>query len=495
MESPEASAIDLCPSEHEILTLVRGELAPERLESILAHTDLCENCALVVGEAGLAVTAETDDVQEQVQRSPTRGIFAKDQLVAARYRIQERIGRGGMGEVYSAVDEELGEQVALKTIASALGSDPMLVEHFKQELRLARKVSHPNVCRTLEFGRHELESGISQCFFTMQFIDGMTLRRRLIEGEPFELLEALATVRDLALGLEAIHDQNIVHRDIKPDNVMLSPDSKKRSLIPLWLDFGVARVDLRESTSRGLLAGTPDYAAPELLAGKAATRASDVYALGLVLHEVLVGDLPFARVGSFSEAAFRPSLGPTAPSLLRAGIPAALDDLVLECLSASPELRPTSALLVAERLHTLQMALSNDPHSTRVPGASSRPRFPEAALQPARAQREPWPRLWYLVATAVVAGLLAAHFAPRAAAPRSAASIRIEPPASSSTLPSLLQTSRAETQATPPTRALPTVSRPAQTERATAAPTRGSQRPTSTPSASPHTVSDFGGRR
>jgi len=487
MEAPEPSAIDLCPSEHELLALVRGELTPGRLESILAHTDLCANCALVVGEAGLAVTAETDDVLEQDQRSPTCGIFAKGQLVAARYRIRDRIGRGGMGEVYSAVDEELGEQVALKTIASALGSDPVLVEHFKQELRLARKVSHPNVCRTLEFGRHELESGISQCFFTMQFIDGMTLRRRLIQGEPFELLEALATVRDLALGLEAIHAQNIVHRDIKPDNVMLSADAKKRSLVPLWLDFGVARVDLRESTSRGLLAGTPDYAAPELLAGKVATRASDVYALGLVLHEVLVGDLPFARVGSFSEAAFRPSLGPPAPSLLRAGIPAALDDLVLECLSAFPERRPTSALLVADRLHILQMALSNEPRSTRVPGV-------QAALEPARAQREPWRRLWYLVATAVVAGLLGAHFALRAAAPMSA-SIRIEPIVSSTTLPSLVQTSRAEAKATPPTRALPTVSRPAQTERATAAPTGGSQRPTSMPSASPHTVSDFGGRR
>jgi serine/threonine-protein kinase len=489
MELPEPNANELCPSEHEILALVRGELAPDRLERLLVHTNLCANCALVIAEAGLAVTAETGVAPEHAQRSSGGGTFARGQLIASRYRIQERIGRGGMGEVYAAVDEELAEQVALKTIASALASDPVLVEHFKQELRLARKVSHANVCRTLEFGRHELESGKSQCFFTMQFIDGMTLRRRLTQGEPFELHEALATVRDLALGLEAIHEQNIVHRDIKPDNVMLTPDSKQRAPIPLWLDFGVARVDLRESTARGLLAGTPDYAAPELLAGKVATRASDVYALGLVLHEVLVGDLPFARVASFSEAAFRPSLGPTAPSVLRAGIPAALDELVLECLSVSPERRPTSALLVADRLRTIQLALEDDSHSARVPGV------PGGLAEPARARREPRRRPAFLLATAVVAGALGAHLALRPAAPMPPVSVRVEPTASSLPRPSPAQAPQAEENAAPPTPARSSVSRPARTERAKATPSNASQSPISTPSASPHTVSDFGGRR
>src|SRR6185369_12642009 len=270
-----------CPTEHAILQLVRGELDASVVESLLLHTDACENCALVVAEAGRAISEEAGDEPTPAEQSEGGGPFAAGSLIAGRYRVRARVGRGGMGQVYLAIDEELGERVALKTIAPALACDPLLVEHFKRELRLARQVSHPNVCKTLEFGRHELETGICQRFFTMQFIDGVTLRRRLLEAGAFELHSALGLVRDLALGLQAIHEQNIVHRDIKPDNVMLSAGFGSGSLVPLWLDFGVARVDLRESASRGVIAGTPDYAAPELLQGEVATHASDLYALGL----------------------------------------------------------------------------------------------------------------------------------------------------------------------------------------------------------------------
>jgi serine/threonine protein kinase len=501
MEAPDPRQSSPCPSERVLLELVRGELDPERLASMLAHTESCASCELVVAEAGLAITAEAGDLLEQTHHS-TRGLFAPGQLIASRYRIQARIGRGGMGEVYLAIDEELGERVALKTIASALGSDPILVEHFKQELRLARKVSHPNVCRTLEFGRHELEAGLSQCFFTMQFIDGVTLRRRLVRSGAFELPEALATVRDLALGLQAIHDQNIVHRDIKPDNVMLAvlaPDERGRAPVPLWLDFGVARVDLRESVSRGLLAGTPDYVAPELLAGKVATRASDVYALGLVLYEMLVGDLRFARVDSFLEAVGRPNLGLPAPSQLRAGLPAALDQLVLECLCASPEGRPTSALAVAERVRAIEVAptLGNDSHPARSPSvtlerataAGSRGRFSRAA--------------WLLLAAGVAIATLGARFALAPRTPLPAANDRDQSASNAAPLSPVQPTLFESYPAVSPGHALPT-SPPAESARPKLKRSKGSEKPQSTPSASasphsssapPHSVSEFGGRR
>lgn len=472
MELLDPSSSGACPSEQELLELVRGELDAQRLDDVLAHTGSCEGCAWAVAESGLAIAVEAGDVVEPV-RSSAQGLFETGQLIASRYRIQARIGRGGMGEVYSAIDEELGERIALKFIASQLSSDPLFVERFKRELRLARKVSHPNVCKTLELGRHEIEAGISHYFFTMQFIDGVSLRRRLIDGEPFELPEALAVVHDLALGLEAIHQQSIVHRDIKPDNVILACNGETRACVPLWLDFGVARIDLRESASRGLLAGTPDYAAPELLEGKVATRASDIYALGLVLYEVLVGDLPFAPVASFSAAAGRASLRQAAPSLLRAGIPGALDELVQECLSASPEHRPPTARLVADRLCAIGESLN----------ANSRG---------LRAERS-WRRSWLLLLAACAVAALGAWVHLRSASPAPA----VASGAGETTVPDRAVSGLVQPPEPAPRSSItaPTIPLPAPSARAKAKRNAVLQKPSSAPSASSHSVSDFGGRR
>jgi serine/threonine protein kinase len=309
----------------------------------------------------------------------------------------------------------------------------------------------------------------------MQFIDGVSLRRRLMEAEPLELPEALDVVHDLALGLEAIHEQNIVHRDIKPDNVILARNDETRAWVPLWLDFGVARVDLRESASRGLLAGTPDYTAPELLEGKVASRASDVYALGLVLYEVLVGDLPFAPVASFSAAAGRASLRQAAPSLRRTGIPAALDELVQECLSPSPEQRPSSARLVADRLCAIKDSLR---------ASSIGPRGGRAE----RSSRRRW--LWLPAACA--ATTVGALVLLRSASPVPAvASGALEKSASNTALPGLIQP---PVPASRPSPTPPALSPPETSARAKAKRTVVLQKPASAPSAS-HTVSDFGGRR
>jgi len=490
-----------CPSECIILRLVRGELEESGVEQLLLHTEVCENCALVVAEAGLAISAEVGDEVSPDEPSAERGSIAPGSLIACRYRVQARVGRGGMGEVYSVTDEELGERVALKTITPALARDPLLVEHFKRELRLARKVAHPNVCKTLEFGRHELETGASQCFFTMQFIDGVTLRRRLRDAGAFELDAALSMVRDLALGLQAIHEQNIVHRDIKPDNVMLTFEETR--IVPLWLDFGVARVDLRESTSRGVLAGTPDYAAPELLRGEVATRASDLYALGLVLYEVLVGDLPFSPVGSFSEAARRRYLVPAAPSAFRSELPAALDQLVLECLATSPQHRPTSAGQVAARLRSIQAKLS-----------VNRPAAGSIEQEPVRRR---W--LWPVAATGLIA-LLGTSFVqsrsariPETRSQREQTPRELSPPrtapSSAPSNPTSAAASPFATGSAPATAALaapaarPKAARakPAETpltaasaplvETITTATTEAAHAPTT----GQHTVSDFGGRR
>ncbi len=351
MSSTEASASDACPSEDEVVALFCGQLAPEAVSRVLAHADDCSMCALVVAEAGFSFAQQEGQLAHL--RSP-RAVFAPGQIVASRYRIERRIGYGGMGEVYSAVDQEFCDRVALKTICPAFASEPSSVDRFKLELRLARRISHPSVCRVFEFGRHELSPGESQCFFTLDFIEGVTLRQRLLDAGRLDVPSAVKLARELASGLAAIHDQNVVHRDIKPENVMLP--SQPSGATAIWVDFGLARVDLRESRSPAILAGTPDYAAPELARGTVASRSSDVYSFGVMLYELLTGALPFAFCASFRAATERNAAKLRAPSALRPEIPAELDALVLACLQEVPERRPPSAAHVAARLGEIATA-------------------------------------------------------------------------------------------------------------------------------------------
>jgi serine/threonine-protein kinase len=339
--------MEVCPSDEEVLALVCGALEATALARVLHHTERCGACALVIAEAGL-VRGETEPHPVSLAAARPSAVFTAGQLVASRYLIQRRLGRGGMGEVYEALDRELNERVALKTIATSLADDPRAVQRLKLELRLARSVSHPHVGRVFELGRHELSADTCQWFFTLQLIEGASLRHRLVGSGPPPLGEALTWAEQLARGLAAIHAQNVVHRDIKPENVMLT--SVAAAAEALWVDFGLARVDLIDTRSPGLLQGTPDYAAPELLRGAVASRASDLYAFGVLLHELFTGALPFSRSASFGQTD-ESARSRALPLRARgAELPPEVDWLVRQCLDCSPERRPESALNVAEAL-------------------------------------------------------------------------------------------------------------------------------------------------
>ncbi len=458
-------SLEPCPTEDEVLALVAGDLPESVLPRLIAHTERCSGCALVVAEAGLALgDTESAPPSTTLARSG-RAAFAAGQLVAGRYWIERRIGRGGMGEVYAALDRELGDRVALKTISPAFASDPRSVDRFKLELCLARRIAHPSVCRVLEFGRHELASGASQCFFTLQYIDGVTLRRHLLERATVELASALEVSAQLAQGLQAIHDQNVVHRDIKPENVMLPAATSAPRAV--WVDFGLARVDLRETRSGALLAGTPDYAAPELLRGDVASRSSDLFAFGVMLFELLTGQLPFARSGSFSAASAQPRGDTPAPSSLRPELPPALDALVLECLSRTPDQRPASAACVAERLREVAAALRRD--------------TPPVEPGPAPFAR----RSWLLLGLGLLAALGVTAGYARVTA-RLHAIVEVEPTAlaDAATAPISNAPAIAVDPPGPERRLEPRASAPAPSTRA---------EPVAAPE--PHPVTDFGGRR
>jgi eukaryotic-like serine/threonine-protein kinase len=218
-------------------------------------------------------------------RGPAMPYFSPGQVVADRFEILQFLNRGGMGEVYSAMDLELREKVALKTIHPSIASSPDAIDRFKQEVRHTRRITHPNVCRVYDLFSHEPRSSDPAWFLTMELLEGQTLAERIATGGPMPMKRALPLIKDMVAALSAAHEMGIVHRDFKPNNVMLvasTPETERAKVT----DFGLAaNVD---SQSRDT-AGTPAYIAPEQAAAGAAGPAADQFSLGLVICEMLTG--------------------------------------------------------------------------------------------------------------------------------------------------------------------------------------------------------------
>jgi hypothetical protein len=261
--------------------------------------------------------------------------------IADRYELRARLGAGGMGAVWRVLDHELDEEVALKVLHGdgALSADAAM--RFRREVKLARRVTHANVARTYDLGRHE---GLA--FLTMELIEGESLGARMRSRVP--LVEALRIVTEVAHGLAAAHAQGVVHRDLKPDNVMLS---RERVAIT---DFGVARSDTDGNmATSGSIVGTPAYMAPEQLGGRDLDGRADVYALGVVLFELVTGQLPFHGDTPFAMAAARLGTVPADPRTLDASVPEGVARLVLDALALRRDARP-DAQTMAQRIDGLR---------------------------------------------------------------------------------------------------------------------------------------------
>ncbi len=257
--------------------------------------------------------------------------FSPGDLILGRYRIVRLLGVGGMGEVYEAEDLRLqGVHVALKTILPHIASDPELQKRFEHEVLLAREVSHPNLCPIYSIDRCD-DPMPDMLFLTMKLLPGRTLAARLREKPSVSSEEGMAVLRQMALGLSAIHTAGIIHRDIKPNNVMLDgvgPNPR------LWItDFGLARAFETETTlsGKGTVAGTPGYIAPELYRGHSPSVASDLFAFGVVLHEVFAGRRPTPSADNSSVT--------VSPKLSSPRVPAFCVELVTECLHSDPQRR------------------------------------------------------------------------------------------------------------------------------------------------------------
>ena len=267
------------------------------------------------------------------------GRFAPGLILVERYRIVALLGRGGMGEVYRAEDLKLSQLVAIKFLPETLSHDPATLARFHSEVRVARQVSHPNVCRVFDIGDVE---GIP--FLTMEYIDGedlSSLIRRIGRLSPDKAVEI---ARQVCAGLAAAHERGVIHRDLKPANVMLDGAGKIRIT-----DFGLAGI-AGSIQGAEVRAGTPAYMAPEQLSGREVTIRSDIYSLGLVLYEILTGKRAFEASTLPELIKLREAGTLTNPSALVKDLDPLVERVILRCLDKDPDRRPPSALQVAAAL-------------------------------------------------------------------------------------------------------------------------------------------------
>ncbi len=262
-------------------------------------------------------------------------------LIAGRYEIRAPLGKGGMGMVYVAFDRTLEETVAIKLLRPDAALNPDVARRFRTEIKLARRISHKNVCRIHEYGE---DQGLR--YICMEYVEGTNLRQILTQRGGLPLDEALDIAIQVAQGLEAIHEVGVVHRDLKTANIMRDP----RGVVRL-MDFGIAKQLGLEATSgataTGFIVGTPDYMSPEQARGESVDLRSDIYSLGIVLYELLTGELPF-RAETPVATIFKQVHED--PRLDRPGIPATLQPILRRALQKDPGERHPSARALVDAL-------------------------------------------------------------------------------------------------------------------------------------------------
>jgi serine/threonine protein kinase/predicted ATPase len=319
--------------------------------------------AEVISLLGAPIVDDMPKAWRGALASPRPARFAPGDRVAERYVVRRLLGRGGAGEVYEVLDEELSVTMALKIIAHVGGTDAAL-QRLKLEGILAREVWHPNVCRVYDLARHGRDDS-SVWFLTMERLRGRTLADRLRDRGRLPLAEALPLVEQMAAGLGAAHEAGVVHRDFKPTNVMLvERDGGEQAVVT---DFGTARASSGRTDPDALpraafsVVGTPAYMAPEQVRGEEAGPAADIYALGVVLYELATGKLPFSGATSLEIAMSRLSHDPPSPRHLRPDLDERWESVILRCLERESGRRFAGVEDVASALAGRAPARAADP--------------------------------------------------------------------------------------------------------------------------------------
>jgi serine/threonine-protein kinase len=302
---------------------------------------LCQGCSTPLQTASPDLTSLPTGPVDGLHDVPV--VFAPGQSLGERYTVVERIGAGGMGMVYKAIDRRLGKTVALKLIQAKAAARPGAQERFRRELSLAQQVTHTNVCRVHDLGEVE-----GTTFISMEYVEGQTLEVLIHSMGHLSPSQTVALGRQICAGLQAIHERGIVHRDLKPGNVMVD-----RLGHVLLMDFGMAyRKDQERLTAEGAIFGTLAYLSPEQGRGLADFR-SDVYALGLILYEMLTGRRPPGDDGPLPLALRPPDDVCPPPSRFSPEVPGALDAIVMRCLERAADKRYASPADLGDALSAL----------------------------------------------------------------------------------------------------------------------------------------------
>ncbi len=287
-------------------------------------------------------TPPTEPLQEAVAG------LSRGHLLAERYRIRRLLGSGGMADVYEALDLELDETIAVKVVHPDVANRESMVNQFKKEIKLARKIVHPNVCRIYDFG-----SAGDLKFVTMELVEGSTLDTLTRERTDLDLDTKIEMFREILSGLEAAHAIGIIHRDLKPQNVMVTTEG--RAVI---MDFGIARELSTDeiTTATSEVIGTPAYMAPERMLGNRVDQRADIYSLGVILFELATNRRPFSGMTVFDMAQNQLSVDPPNPSAINPDLPPWLEPIILKMLAKSPE----------DRFQTVAELMAGLPQSGRI---------------------------------------------------------------------------------------------------------------------------------